>query len=133
VDQGTLFELILVCTCRLPLTGSLVVKSVGPVTKKLLVGIPEPARWKSLLFCPCTRQLTPNHNNCSPGARCRLRQPPTPRIQRGWVKCGRHISVECIHLCNWLDNPFPTHRKSLTPAHLQGGSVSDLEFNLGNG
>ena len=33
--------------------------------------------------------------------------PCTSLIQRGWVKCGRHIWVECIQLCSWLRFPFP--------------------------
>ena len=33
----------------------------------------------------------------------------TSRFQRGWVKCGRHISVECIQLYNWLSH-FPYYR-----------------------
>jgi hypothetical protein len=28
-------------------------------------------------------------------------------IQRGWVKCRRHISVECIQLYNWLGISLP--------------------------
>jgi hypothetical protein len=35
-------------------------------------------------------------------------------FQRGWVKCGRHISVECILFCNWqaIPLPFPFHKVS---------------------
>ena len=32
--------------------GSLAVKSDGPITKRLLVCIPELARWKNVVFCP---------------------------------------------------------------------------------
>lgn len=40
--------------------------SVGPVTDRLLVRIPEPAMWKKSLVLPLsTPQLT---HNCSPGA-----------------------------------------------------------------
>ena len=35
--------------------------------------------------------------------------PCTALIQRGWVKCRRHISVESILLYNWLGIPFPFH------------------------
>ena len=42
-------------------TGSLAVKSIGPVTKRLLVRIPEPTRWKI-----CRRALSKALNpNCS--------------------------------------------------------------------
>ena len=53
--------------------------------------------------------------------------PRTSLIQRGCVKCRRHISVECIQLYNWLGIPFPSpalHPYSLVPA------VSDREHPL---
>jgi hypothetical protein len=59
----------------------------------------------------------------------RLRQPPASLlIQRGWVKCGRQISVECIQLCNRLHIPFPLH--ITTPLH--SGSFSPEAGRLSN-
>ena len=43
-------------------------------------------------------------------------------IQRGWIKCGRHISVEWIQLCNWVDIhftlPFLISHTHITCTHM---------------
>ena len=36
--------------------------------------------------------------------------PRTSLIQRVWVKCWRHISIECIQLYNWLGIPLSVPR-----------------------
>ena len=48
---------------KLRVVGSLAVKSVGPVTERLMVHIPEPARWRNRPFCRRWRRLRqlPSH------------------------------------------------------------------------
>ena len=69
---------------HLHLIGSLVGRSVGPVTERLLDRIPELTRYKSVVM-PMMSIKAAHY---------------TSLIPRSWVKCGRHISVECIKLYN---------------------------------
>ena len=62
----------------------------------------------------------------NPGRMSIKAAPRTSLIQRGWVKYGKHISVEYVQLDNWLGIPL-----SLSfPLYLNFNILKSIDWNF---